>query len=81
LGSRIPGANVVDTGVDPQTLRGALFRAGTIPDQRARLAVEAAFARVYSMLSKRIYEVVHNHAFDAPAVRLASGIPAPVVHT
>jgi glycosyltransferase involved in cell wall biosynthesis len=25
--------------------------------------------------------VIHNHAFDAPAVRLATELPAPVVHT
>jgi glycosyltransferase involved in cell wall biosynthesis len=80
-GSRIPGVNVVDTGVDPQTLRGALFRAGGTTDRSARPAVEAAFDRVYAMLRNRIYDVVHNHAFDAPAVRLASEIPAPVVHT
>ena len=27
------------------------------------------------------YYVIHNHAFDAPAVRLASGVPAPALHT
>ena len=27
------------------------------------------------------YDVVHNHAFDAPAIRLATALPAPVVHT
>jgi glycosyltransferase involved in cell wall biosynthesis len=27
------------------------------------------------------YDVVHNHAFDAPAVRLATALPAPVLHT
>jgi glycosyltransferase involved in cell wall biosynthesis len=27
------------------------------------------------------YDVVHNHAFDAPAVALAEGLGAPVVHT
>jgi glycosyltransferase involved in cell wall biosynthesis len=27
------------------------------------------------------YDVVHNHAFDAPAITLASGLGAPVVHT
>jgi glycosyltransferase involved in cell wall biosynthesis len=27
------------------------------------------------------YDVIHNHAFDAPAIRLAAGLPAPVVHT
>jgi glycosyltransferase involved in cell wall biosynthesis len=32
-------------------------------------------------VSETRYDVVHNHAFDAPAVRLATGLPAPVVHT
>jgi glycosyltransferase involved in cell wall biosynthesis len=27
------------------------------------------------------YDVIHNHAFDAPAVRLATALDAPVVHT
>jgi glycosyltransferase involved in cell wall biosynthesis len=27
------------------------------------------------------YDVIHNHAFDAPAVRLATALKAPVVHT
>jgi glycosyltransferase involved in cell wall biosynthesis len=27
------------------------------------------------------YDVIHNHAFDAPAVRLATALHAPVVHT
>src|SRR5260370_438815 len=27
------------------------------------------------------YDVIHNHAFDVPAVRLATGLPAPVLHT
>ena len=31
-----------------------------------------AFARVYSLVRQTRYDVVHNHAFDAPAIRLAS---------
>ena len=27
------------------------------------------------------YDVVHNHAFDAPAVALATALQAPVLHT
>jgi len=80
-GSHIPGVNVVDTGVNPDTLRGALFRAGGSPDHRAQLAVETAFGRVYEMLRSHIYDVVHNHAFDAPAVRLACTLESPVIHT
>src|SRR5262249_40894907 len=40
-----------------------------------------AFERVYEMVGKGRYEVVHNHAFDAPAVTLASSQSAPVLHT
>ena len=41
----------------------------------------AAFARVYDQLRQRSYDVIHNHAFDAPAIDLAAGLSAPVVHT
>ena len=39
----------------------------------------AAYARVFEALGERSYDVVHNHAFDAPAIRCAIGIAAPVV--
>ena len=32
-------------------------------------------------MQKVRYDVIHNHAFDAPAVRLAAALDAPVVHT
>ena len=41
----------------------------------------AAFARVYDQLRQHSYDVIHNHAFDAPAIELAAGLRAPVVHT
>jgi glycosyltransferase involved in cell wall biosynthesis len=50
----------------------------------------AAFAHVYDLVRRTsraprapraAYDVIHNHAFDAPAVRLAANLPAPVVHT
>jgi glycosyltransferase involved in cell wall biosynthesis len=41
----------------------------------------AAFAGVYAAIRETRYDVVHNHAFDPPAIRLATGIGAPVVHT
>ncbi len=40
-----------------------------------------AFARVYTAIREARYDVVHNHAFDSPAVRLATTLRAPVVHT
>jgi glycosyltransferase involved in cell wall biosynthesis len=79
-GSKVPGVRVIDTGVDPRTLAAALYRAfHPAPDGLA--VAEAAFAGVYAAVRETRYDVVHNHAFDAPAVRLATALEAPVVHT
>jgi glycosyltransferase involved in cell wall biosynthesis len=83
-GSEIPGVEVIDTGVDPRSLAGTLYRAGgptagRAPD--AASAAEAAFATAYTAVQGTRYDVIHNHAFDAPAVRLATALRAPVVHT
>jgi len=82
-GSDIPGATVIDTGIDPQTLAATLYRASgrEEPDPPAPDPAQAAFASVYAMVRQMRYDVVHNHAFDAPAVTLATGLGAPVVHT
>jgi glycosyltransferase involved in cell wall biosynthesis len=79
-GSEVPGVDVVDTGIDHHDLEGTLYRATGGGADHAGPA-EAAFARVYALISKNRYDVVHNHAFDAPAVTLASGLGASVVHT
>ena len=85
-GSQIPGATVIDTGVDPSSLAATLYRAsgpaaGGTPDDTAAQTAASAFAGVYARVSETRYDVVHNHAFDAPAIRLASAVSAPVVHT
>ena len=90
-GSEIPGVEVIDTGVNPESLAGTLYRAGgppgvngaaKDPEPEAAAAAESAFAAAYSRMQITSgYDVVHNHAFDAPAVRLAATLPAPVVHT
>jgi glycosyltransferase involved in cell wall biosynthesis len=84
-GSDIPGATVIDTGIDPQTLAATLYRASgpTVPDPEGPDPgpAEEAFASVYAMVRETRYDVVHNHAFDAPAITLATGLGAPVVHT
>ena len=87
-GSEIPGVDVVDTGVDPQTLAATLYRAfGAAEDSAgedsagAAAAAEGAFAAAYEAVRDGRHDVVHNHAFDAPAVRLATALQAPVVHT
>jgi UDP-glucose:tetrahydrobiopterin glucosyltransferase len=79
-GSLVPGVRVVDTRVDPAALAATLFRAsGPAADDLP--AAAAAFAGIYAAIREVRYDVVHNHAFDPPAIRLAAGMPAPVVHT
>jgi glycosyltransferase involved in cell wall biosynthesis len=84
-GSQVPGVTVIDTGVDPEALAGTLyrpFRPGAAgPDGTESAAAESAFAGAYLSMRQTRYDVIHNHAFDAPAVRLATALPAPVVHT
>jgi UDP-glucose:tetrahydrobiopterin glucosyltransferase len=83
-GSTIPGVTVIDTGVDPDGLADALYSAAEPAGPRrpsALAAVEAAFRRAYAQLQQTRYDVVHNHAFDAPAIRLAADLRAPVLHT
>jgi glycosyltransferase involved in cell wall biosynthesis len=79
-GSDIPGVKVIDTGIDPESLAATLYRASAsaTPDLAP---AEAAFASVYARVRGTRYDVVHNHAFDAPAITLAAELGAPVVHT
>src|SRR6476660_4017376 len=85
-GSEIPDVEVVDTGIDPRSLAGTLYRAsgpaaGEPGEAGAASAADSAFATAYTAMRAAPYDVIHNHAFDAPAVRLATALPAPVVHT
>ena len=79
-GSQIPGVTVIDTGIDPKSLAATLYRAAD-PASRDPAPAEPAFASVYSAVRQAGYDVIHNHAFDAPAISLATGLNAPVVHT
>jgi glycosyltransferase involved in cell wall biosynthesis len=93
-GSRIEGVEgvkLVDTGVDPRALAATLYRAFGSADTAADTdtadaaapAAESAFATAFALVRSGHYDVIHNHAFDAPAIRLATGLrgPPPVVHT
>src|SRR5215467_7580637 len=86
-GSEIPGVEVIDTGVDPRSLTGTLYRAfGPSPGEQgeggpAAAAAESAFRTAYAALQTTRYDVVHNHGFDAPAIQLATTLRAPVMHT
>jgi glycosyltransferase involved in cell wall biosynthesis len=87
-GSQIPGAEVIDTGIDPGSLAGTLYRAfgpstggAAEAGPATAAAAESAFTTAYTIMQETRYDVIHNHAFDAPAVRLATALRAPVVHT
>jgi len=86
-GSEIPGVEVIDTGVDPKTLEGTFYRAAGPPAHPAAAtgpaaaAAESAFSAAYRIMQATRYDVIHNHAFDAPAIRHATALSAPVVHT
>jgi len=79
-GSEVPGVRVVDAGIDPRALAATLYRASG-PAADGLAAAEAAFAAVYAAVRETRYDVVHNHAFDAPAISLATRLRGPVVHT
>src|SRR5260370_28509133 len=60
-GSQIPGVEVIDTGVDPESLAGTIYRAfGPAAPEPA--AAGAAFARAYSGVRQGRYALVHNPA-------------------
>jgi glycosyltransferase involved in cell wall biosynthesis len=79
-GSEIPGVTVIDTGVDPRSMLATLYRADSSA-ARDQDAAASAFAGVYARVQETRYDVVHNHAFDAPAIGLASALSTPMVHT
>jgi glycosyltransferase involved in cell wall biosynthesis len=79
-GSVLPGVRTIDTGVDHHALEATLYRpSGAVA--RGLDVAEKAFAGVYRAVRDIDYDVVHNHAFDAPAVALATALQAPVLHT
>jgi glycosyltransferase involved in cell wall biosynthesis len=79
-GSHVTGVDAVDTGVDHRALEATLYRADARGGEGAAVAARA-FGAVYAAIGERRYDLVHNHAFDAPAITLADRAGAPVLHT
>ena len=78
-GSRVEGVRVMDTGVDAALLDGTLFRPGREPTDDA--PSDAAFAATLALVGSFDFDVVHNHAFDVPAIRHAASLATPVLHS
>jgi UDP-glucose:tetrahydrobiopterin glucosyltransferase len=79
-GSEIPGVTVVDAGVRAEALSTLLYRADRSSAAESP-AGDAAFHTVFDAVNRARYDVVHNHAFDPPAVRFACTVEVPVIHT
>ena len=78
-GSRIPGAHVIDSGIESANLSAALIRPGQ-PRHSLR-ALDDAYEHVFGIVERGGYDVVHSHGFDPPALRRARAGRAPVIHT
>ena len=76
-----PAADEPPAGEPPAGEPAAGEPAAGEPAAAASVAAEAAFTTAYMTMQVIRYDVIHNHAFDAPAVRLATALQAPVVHT
>lgn len=77
-GSEVPNVRVVTTGIDSEELKPTLFRADVSRDEPAQAI--GAFRRVYELVTAERFDIVHNHAFDAPAIELGL-VDVPIVHT
>jgi glycosyltransferase involved in cell wall biosynthesis len=81
-GSRVAGIELLDLGIDSSRMRRADLgpTAGPRADDPAQ---REAFARVRSWIDANVsaIDVVHAHAYDAPAFTALARAPRPVVHT
>lgn len=80
-GSHVDGARTIDLGIDATTLRPASFTPGA--SRTDDLAESHAFAATRDWLDAHLGELdlVHAHAFDAPAFDALRGYGRPVIHT
>jgi len=80
-GSEAPGVRVVDTGVNPRDLAASWFRPLAPRSVEGARASAEAFEAAYDLIAVGSYDVVHNHAFDVPAIEGGRRLSCPVVHT
>jgi glycosyltransferase involved in cell wall biosynthesis len=82
-GSRAVGVEMVALGIDADGLRPTAFSRGIDPDPADAERERAAFLRIaYEIRRRRSeFDLVHSHAFDAPAFELLSEAHPRVLHT
>lgn len=81
LGSRVPGVRIPSLEIDEAALRPASFAPNAVRVDDA--AQVAAFAAARAWLDRHAleFDLVHAHAFDAPAFRAFRAARLPVLHT
>jgi len=81
-GSRVEGVTVAEVGVDAAELSATLVRPGRRPpDDDAETRAAEAFAATAALIGSGDFDVVHNHAFDVPAILHTATVAAAVIHT
>ncbi|HYM51560.1 MAG TPA: glycosyltransferase [Candidatus Limnocylindrales bacterium] len=81
-GSRVPGVEVARLGIQAETLRAASFSI-VEHDAALRERERVSFLRIAYEIRRRAdeFDVVHNHAFDAPAYELLCDAHPRIIHT
>lgn len=82
-GSHVAGVHVPRLGIDPRQLVRARFGDAADTPRPDLAAQDAAFAAARAWVDRHAadLDVVHAHAYDAPAFDRLRGAPVPVVHT
>lgn len=80
----LPAVRLVSLDVNASTLRPAdLSGREPTPMPTADYAMEAAFTTAYEAIAAHTgqYDLIHAHAYDAPAFTLGARQPLPIAHT
>lgn len=82
-GSIVPGAEVVRLGIDPARLKATDFFDPRPSVKAIQEEERACFLRIAYEIRRRVkdFDVVHNHAFDAPPFELFQDAHPHVCHT
>ncbi|MFI5277808.1 MAG: glycosyltransferase [Ktedonobacterales bacterium] len=81
----LPGVTLMQIAVDAERVRPTNFAANRPDQPLAALdaAVEQAFQRAFDAIAAHEphHQLMHAHAYDEPAFRLAQRLPLPTAHT